>query len=94
MTAELSPNTPMVVPEGDHVLITDEGVELLGEWTKPVAVECECGVRLELRVCAAAVIPDDETDALVDGYLLNGGWLCDRVNDRDDCPACAQGALR
>lgn len=81
-----------VVPEGDHVLVTDDGVGLLGEWGQPIAVECECGARLELRVCADAPIPADECDTLVDGYLRAGGWLCDRVNDRDDCPACAQGA--
>jgi hypothetical protein len=39
------------VPDGEHIRITVEGVELLGEFHRQVRVECNCGTDLDLRVC-------------------------------------------
>lgn len=90
MTENISRNDLMIVPEGDHILVTDQGVELLGQWGKSVIVECDCGAHLELRVCADAPFTDHEADALVDEHLSERGWIC----ERDLCAVCAQGALR
>lgn len=88
MTDNISRNDLMIVPEGDHILVTDAGVELLGEHGKSVIVECDCGARLELRVCADVPFADHEADAVVDEHLRERGW----ISERDVCAACAQGA--
>lgn len=86
-------NAAIIVPEGDHVLVTDEGIELLGEYGQLVHAECNCGSRIELRVCADAPIADAECDGLIDGYLTELGWAVDPVRSSSDvCPACTPAA--
>lgn len=78
-----------IVPEGEQIRYTSEGIVLVGEFSRAVTISCgDCGGSdLPLRLCSDEMITTEACDKAMDDYLASLGWTPD-AEDWDVCPQC------
>lgn len=82
--------TARIVPDGEHVVLTNCGVDLISPHTRAVTVNCNCGTTLKLQLLSDDTVDDQTADTLLSAYLHDRGWTpVDNGEVIDDkCPNC------
>ena len=80
--------TPRIIP-GDTpaYYANSNGLVLLGEFSRPITIDCEyCGYETSFKLIADEILTDSACDELLSEHLRSLGW--DPDPHGDICPAC------